>query len=55
MEMGLRNVRALTTAVEELDGLETIENVHYTSPNQELSRMALYLLNTFFAEEGEDW
>ena len=50
-EMALRVLPESISLLEESNnGMELIENVQYTSRNQELSRMASYIVDTHFAE-----
>merc|ERR1712224_608836 len=46
LEMAMRVAPECASVIEELNGMEIIENVQYTSQNQEISRMASYIVDT---------
>jgi hypothetical protein len=54
LEMAMRVAPECASVIEELNGMEIIENVQYTSQNQEISRMASYLVDKYFAETDHE-
>ena len=49
-EMALRVAPQCGSLLEELNGMEIIENVQYTSQNKEISRMASYIVDAYFGD-----